>query len=171
MAKNRVPITRINKFFGSEDFNLQERMGMEYLHGNLNFTLVLFRVDREKTVGDRVYGEALPEEIRYYPPVEFKALVKVDAPTNDSYAGGIMRYLESGNLTLSVYIKHLKELDIDITYGDYIGYPETEDRTRYFVVANDGKLANDNAHTIGGYKPFYRTVVCTPTTENEFKGI
>ena len=24
MAKNRVPITRINKFFGSEDFNLQE---------------------------------------------------------------------------------------------------------------------------------------------------
>ena len=33
-------------------------MGMEYLHGNLNFTLVLFRVDREKTVGDRVYGEA-----------------------------------------------------------------------------------------------------------------
>ena len=48
MAKNRVPITRINKFFGSEDFNLQERMGMEYLHGNLNFTLVLFRVDRER---------------------------------------------------------------------------------------------------------------------------
>ena len=82
-----------------------------------------------------------------------------------------MRYLESGNLTLSVYIKHLEELGTDISYGDYIGYPETEDKTRYFVVANDGKIANDNSHTIGGYKPFYRTVVCTPTSENEFKGI
>ena len=61
MAKNRVPITRLNKFFGGEDFNLQERLGMEYLHGDLNFTLVLFRVDREKSVGDRVDGEALPE--------------------------------------------------------------------------------------------------------------
>ena len=32
----------------------------------------------------------LPEEIRYYPPVEFKALVKVDQPTNDSYAGQVL---------------------------------------------------------------------------------
>ena len=125
MAKNRVPITRTNKFFGSEDMNLHERIGMEYLHGNLNFTLVLFRVDREKTVGDRVYGEALPEDIRYYPPVEIEALVKIEQPVNDSYAGGIMRSIESGNLTLSVYIKHLKELGVDISYGDYIGYPET----------------------------------------------
>ena len=49
MAKNRVPITRINKFFGSDDFNLQERMGMEYLHGNLNFTLVLLYARSRRT--------------------------------------------------------------------------------------------------------------------------
>ena len=52
-----------------------------------------------------------------------------------------------------------------------LGYPETEDRTRYFVVANDGKLANDNLHTIGGYKRFYRSIICTVASENEFKGI
>ena len=49
MSDKRVPITRVNKFFGSEDFKLQESLGMEYLHGNLNFTLVLFRVDKSKS--------------------------------------------------------------------------------------------------------------------------
>ena len=172
MAKNRVPITRLNKFFGGEDFNLQERLGMEYLHGDLNFTLVLFRVDREKSDVDAVYAEAGPEEIRYFPPVEFKVgSMKIDTPKNSSYADGFVEYKESGNLTFGVYDKHLKELSIDISYGDYIGYPEKEDRMRYFVVADAGKVQNDNAHTMGGYKAFFRSIICTPVTENEFKGI
>ena len=37
-------------------------------------------------------------------------------------------------MTLGVYMKHLEELDIDINYGDYIGYPEKEDVMRYYVV-------------------------------------
>ena len=171
MSDKRLPITRVNKFFGSEDFKLQESLGMEYLHGNLNFTLVLFRVDRSKSKVDDVYGEAGSEEIRFYPPVEFKGLVNIAQPTNDSYANGLMRYMENGTLTIGVYIKELKELGIDISYGDYIGYPETEDRTRYFTVANDGKITSDNAHTILGYKAFYRSIICVPTSEDEFKGI
>ena len=67
MSEKRVPITRVNKFFGDEDFRLQESMGMEYLHGNLNFTLVLYSVDRSKSVTDDVYGEAAEEEIRFFP--------------------------------------------------------------------------------------------------------
>jgi hypothetical protein len=82
-----------------------------------------------------------------------------------------MQYIESGNLTISVYIKELEQLGVDIKYGDYIGYPETEDVTRYFTVANDGRVTSDNAHTILGYKAFYRTIVCVPTSEDEFNGI
>jgi hypothetical protein len=171
MANKRVPITRVNKFFSDEDFRLQESMGMEYLHGNLNFTLVLYRVDRSKSNVDDVYGESAEEEIRFYPPVEFKCLINISNPTNDSYAGGLMRYMESGNLTISVYKKELEQLGVDISYGDYIGYPETEDYTRYFTVVNDGRVTSDNAHTILGYKSFYRTIVCAPTSNNEFKGI
>ena len=171
MSDKKIPITRVNKFFGSEDFNLQERMGMEWLHGWLNFTLVLYRVDREKTNVDDVYGEASPEEIRYFPPVEFKAYVQIAEPTNSSYASGLARYNEPGNLIVNVYKKHLEELDIDVRYGDYIGYPESEDKVNYYTVANDGKVTSDNAHTILGYKAFYRTIVCVPTQPNEFKGI
>ena len=49
--------------------------------------------------------------------------------------------------------------------------PETEDFTRYFTVSNDGRVAGDNAHTILGYKSFYRTITCVPVSENEFNGI
>jgi len=171
MSEKRIPITRVNKFFGVEDFKLQESLGMEYLHGNLNFTLILFGVDRDKSNVDGVYGEAGEEEIRFYPPVEFKALVTVSAPVNESYASGLMRYLESGNLTFGVYDKELEQLGIEIKYGDYIGYAETEDRVRYFTVANDGKINTDNAHTILGYKGFYRTITCVATSPDEFKGI
>ena len=46
---NRVPITRLGKFFGDNDFNLEVEMGQEWLVGDINFTCVLYRVDKVKT--------------------------------------------------------------------------------------------------------------------------
>tara|TARA_R110000823_G_scaffold257005_1_gene378802 strand:+ start:5729 stop:6244 length:516 start_codon:yes stop_codon:yes gene_type:complete len=171
MAPKKIPITRISKFFGSEDFQLEQDIGMEWLHGDLHFNLVLFRVDKKSSDVDDVYGEAGPEEIRYKPPVEFKAYVKIDTAQNKSYGSGLVNQMEPGNMTLGVYMKHLVELDVDINYGDYIGYAETEDRIRYYVVTNDGRVTVDNKHTIGGYKAFYRTIVCSYVSPNEFKGV
>jgi len=171
MANKKIPITRISKFFGLEDFQLEQDIGMEWLHGDLHFNLVLFRVDKKSSDVDDVYGESGPEEIRYKPPVEFKAYVKIDMPQNKSYGSGLVNQMEPGNMTLGVYMKHLEELDVEINYGDYIGYAETEDRIRYYVVTNDGRVTSDNKHTIGGYKAFYRTIVCSYVSPNEFKGI
>lgn len=168
---NKLPITRLSKFFSEEDFNLQIQIGQEYLSGDLNMRLVLYRVDRQKTEKDDVYGEVGQDEIKYFPPVEFNALVKIEAPKNATYKNGLLRYLEPGNLILSVYIKQLEDLGVDIKYGDYIGYPETEDKIRYYTVTNDGKVTTDNQHNLFGYKPYYRTITCVFTQENEFRGI
>ena len=83
----------------------------------------------------------------------------------------MMRYNEPGNLTFSVYIKHLSELGVEIKYGDYIGYPETENKMRYYTVTNDGKVTSDNKHNLFGYKPYYRTITCAPAQEQEFRGV
>ena len=165
MAK--LPITRLNKFFGQEDYDLNIQIGQEYLHGDLGMKLVLYRVDRSKTDGDSVYAEAGQDQIRYFPPVEFFGLVKIDAPKNTTYKTGLVRY----NMTLSVYMKHLEELKIDIKYGDYIGYPENENKTRFYVVTNDGKVVTDNKHNMWGFKPFYRTITCAISQEGEFRGV
>jgi len=62
-------------------------------------------------------------------------------------------------------------LGIDIAMGDYIGYYETETRVRYYSVADDGRVVSDNKHSYAGYKPFYRTIIATPVSENEFRGL
>jgi hypothetical protein len=98
-------------------------------------------------------------------------LVKIEEPKNSSYKGGLLRYNEPGNMTLSVYIKHLEELKVDIKYGDFIGYPESETRTRYYNVSNDGKVTSDNKHNMFGYKPYYRNIVCTAVQDNTFRGV
>lgn len=168
---NKTPITRLSKFFGQEDFDLQIQIGQEYLHGDLNMKLVLYRVDRQKTDKDDVYGEVGIDEIKYFPPVEINALVKIEEPKNNSYKSGLLRFNEPGNLILSIYIKHLEELNIDIKYGDFIGYPETESKMRYYTVTNDGKVTSDNKHNLFGYKPYYRTITCAIAQEQEFRGV
>ena len=171
MTQPKVPITRLNKFFAEEDFNLEISMGDEWLGGDMNFTLVLYRVDRQRTVNDDVYGETLEDGIQFLPPVEFKGYVQIEAPSNVDYGASRLSQSEPGNLKVGVYQKQLDELQIEINFGDYIGYYETEDRVRYYTVVNDGRVLSDNKHTYGGYKPFYRSIVASPVTDNEFRGI
>jgi hypothetical protein len=168
---NRLPITRLSKFVSVDDIDLNIQMGEEYLHGDLNMKLILFRVDRQKTETDDVYGEVGKDQIKFFPPIEFNALIKIEEPKNTSYKNGLIRYQEPGNLTASVYIKHLEELKITIKYGDYIGYQETEDKIRYYTVTNDGTVVSDNKHNMFGYRPHYRTITCAPVQESEFRGI
>jgi hypothetical protein len=171
MSNRIVPITRLGKFFGAEDYNLDISMGREWLEGDMNFTLVLYRVDKQKTNVDDVYGEASVDGVKFLPPVEFKAFLQIVAPENKFLGTSKINQMEPGNARISVYQKHLDELEIDIEYGDYIGYYETESRVRYYVVNNDGRVVSDNKHTYAGYKPFYRTINASPVTENEFRGL
>lgn len=168
---NNLPITRLSKFFSEDDFDLHVKLGQEYLHGDLNMTVILYRVDKVTTDVDDIYGEASTNQIKYLPPIEVNALVRIEEPKNNQYNNNNLRYLEPGNLILSVYIKHLNDLQVDIRYGDYIAYPESENRYRYYTVSNDGKVTSDNKHTHFGYRAAYRTITCVPTQENEFRGI
>jgi len=171
MSNNKVPITRLGKFFGAEDFDLDISMGEEWLHGDLNFTVVLYRIDKQKTITDNVYGETVSDGIKFLPPIEFKAFIQILPPENKNVATSKIEQFEPGNIRVSVYQKQLDELGIDIEYGDYLGYYETESLVRYYTVNNDGRVVSDNKHTYGGYKPFYRTIIASPVGPNEFKGL
>ena len=95
----------------------------------------------------------------------------IDKAENKTYNPDSMRYLEDGNLTFIIYSEHLKELNIDITVGDYVAYPIDETDVVYFNVTNAGEKNYDNAHTIMGYKGAYRIINCTFANEDEFSGI
>ena len=171
MSNKKVPITRLGKFFGAEDFNLDISMGEEWLHGDMNFTVVLYKIDRQKTITDNVYGETVSDGIKFLPPIEFKAFVQVMAPENKNVGNSKIEQFEPGNIRVSVYQKQLDDLEIEIEYGDYLGYYETETLVRYYTVNNDGRVVSDNKHTYAGYKPYYRTITASPVGPNEFKGL
>jgi hypothetical protein len=170
--KRVIPITRINKFFSAEDFDLEISMGREAIEGDGNFTLILYKVNRQLTESDNLYGEASKDGIRFYPPIELKVMPSMAEPENKAYdKNGTNRYLQDGRLTFSIYSNQLHELKTSIDYGDYIGYPVTETEIRYFSVVNDGVKNYDNKHTIMGYKGAFHTVVCAPVDGSEFRGV
>lgn len=172
MATPRItPINRINKFFSGEDFDLEVSFGREAIEGDGNFVLILYRIDREMTASDDIYSEANKGDIRFLPPTELRVMPIIAQAENKTYnqnSGGL-RYLQDGKLTFGIYEAQLAELDVELSYGDYIGYPVSEIETRFFSVVNDGVKNYDNEHTIMGYKGAFRTVVCAPVDENEFK--
>jgi len=170
-SEKLVPITRLGMFFGGEDYDLDVGMGQEWLEGDMNFTIVLYRIDRYKTKKDSVYGEVVEDGVQFMAPVEVKGLVQVMAPTNKFYGNSRVEIQEPGSMKFSVYQKTLDDLGVEIWMGDYFGYYESEDRVRYYVVSDDGYVKSDNKHTYGGYKPFYRTITATWVSENEFRGI
>jgi hypothetical protein len=166
-----VPVTRLGKFFGNEDFDLDIDMGQEWLEGDMNFTVVLYRIDRYKTKKDDVYGEVLEDGIQFMAPIELKGLVQVMAPTNKLYGSSKVEIQEPGNLKFSIYQKQLDDLGVEIFMGDYLGYYETESKVRYYSISDDGYVVSDSKHTYGGYKPFYRTIVATYVSPDEFTGL
>jgi hypothetical protein len=171
MTVNRKnPITRLNKFFGGEDYDLDISMGREWLNGDMNFTLVLYSVDEARTKKDDVYGEVTSDGIQYRPPVEFKAYVKIEEAQNNFINGSRILQNEPGNMTFSVYNKELEELKINIKLGDYIGYWINENEMRFYSVIDAATPDYDNKHTYGGYKSFYYSYTATPVTATEFDG-
>jgi len=167
----QIPIVRNNKFFSEEDFQLEQAFGREYMH-DINQTAILYRVNRQLTNNDSLYGEAGKDQIKFYPPVEIECIANIAEPENKSYnPNGSLSYQESGNLTLNIFQQHLDELALDVLRGDYFGYVIDETTIKYFTVTDEGKSNYNNGQMIGGYKSAYRTVICVPTDANEFRGM
>jgi hypothetical protein len=166
-SKKILPINRMGKFYDYLDFGLENEMAREYLEGDINFTVILFRVDKIKSSTDDVYGESAPNEIRFFPPIELKVRPILDESESKSYSEGYVRYEDYGNLTFTIFDDQLTELGVEISYGDYIGYPDKEDNIVYFTVSNDGRINSDNSKTRLGYKSYYRKITCVKADPNE----
>ena len=104
MAKKRTPITRVNKFFSHEDFELEQSMGREAIEADGNFTIVLYRVDKDSTMSDDIYGEAGEDEIKFHVPIELKVVPIIEEAENKVYneSAGSVRYLEAGKFNFGI---------------------------------------------------------------------
>lgn len=164
--KRKNPINRNNMFTSKDQVDLQIRMGMEYLR-TLNQTIVLYEVDRDATKVDDIYNEANFNDLTFKTPVELNVLYRLDKGELKTYDTQTVKgyYVKVGQLTFSIYEKELEENDCDIKRGDYIGLQVTPEHMEYFIVADDGRVNYDNAHTLWGTIPYYRSVTCTVVSD------
>ena len=165
--KRKNPINRNNFFTSQDQINFQIGIGMEYVNKILNQTVVLYEVDREKTKVNDIYNEAKFSDLVFKTPVELNVIYKLDKGELKTYNTDTIKgyYVKVGKLTFSIYLKELEENNCDIKRGDYIGLQVTPEHMEYFIVADDGRVNYDNAHTLWGTVPYYRSITCTVVSD------
>lgn len=166
----RVPINRNNLFYSEEDFAFEREVGKNYIEQDMNQTVVLYQVDLEKTNADALYGETQANQVVYKPPVEIHCVYEISEPELKSYdkTKNLGTYMKTGKLTIGVYQETLDELGVDIKKGDYIGVQISQTHMEYFTVSNDGRNNYDNAHTLFGIEPLFRTIEGYSVDTSEF---
>lgn len=171
--KTRVPITRVNMWYDAEDFDFELDIATDFLENDSNVKVVLFSVDRVNTQLDDVYGESETTDIRFLSPVELLvSSLEIMASELKNYgANGSLSHSDRGNLTFTVLVKTLEGQKADIRRGDFIGYNSTEESLQYYTVVNDGRINGDNAHTLYGIKPYFRSIICVAADPNQFNGL
>lgn len=167
--KRKNPINRNNLFFSDSEFDFNVSIGMEYVNNQINQTVVLYEVDYNNTKSDDIYQEAKFSDMTFKTPVELNVIFKLDKHEMKTYDTTAMRahYAKVGKFTFGIYEKELNENGCDIKRGDYIGLQVTPEHMEYFVVVDDGRVNYDNAHTIFGTKPFYRSVTCATVNDKK----
>lgn len=165
--KRKNPINRNNFFFSEQQFNLQLGFSTEYINKVLNQTIVLYEVDLNKTKVNDIYNEADFSNIVFKTPVELNVIYNLNGAELKTYDATTIKgyYLKVGKLNFKILETELAQNDCDIKRGDYIGLQVTNDHMEYFIVTDDGRINFDNKHTIGGLKPYYRTVSCTVVSD------
>jgi hypothetical protein len=170
--KTRIPNTRLNRFYDEEDFQLELDMATDLIEGDMNFTIVVFRIDRANTQSDDVYGESNLGDVRFMAPVELKVILNLENGENKSYSpNGNLRYQDYGNLEFTVLQKQLDEKNTEINYGDIVGYSDRENNFKYFSVFDDDTINTDNQSSHFGYRGYFRRIKCTNIDPNLVNGI
>lgn len=169
----KLPIKRNTKFFSGEDFNLEIDFAKEYIEQDANQTVILYRVDLEKTKVNDIYKEAEKDSIRFLTPIELPVIYEINDAEMKAYGTKMQKgiYAQTGKLTFSVLISTLDEYDCDISRGDYIGVQIDSTHREYFTVTDDGRVAsNANKYSMYGTKPFARKIECASVDLGEFNG-
>ena len=168
----KVPINRNNLFYSDESLAYDMEIGKNYLEQDVNQTLILFEVDLNKTNLDNVYKETFPNGIVFKTPVELHCLYNIEAGELASYdkSKNMAVHIKPGKLTFGVYQDTLDELEAEIKIGDYIGVQVTPTHMEYYVITNDGRNNFDNAHSVFGMKPTWRSCTAASIDITEFNG-
>ena len=173
VGNKKVPVKRNTKFFSGEDFDLELDFAKEYIEQDANQTVILYRVDLQKTKVSDIYNEASKGAIRFLTPIELPVVYEISDAEVKAYGTKLQKgiYAQTGKLSFTVLISTLEEYNCDILRGDYIGIQIDSTHREYFTVTDDGRVASTaNKYTMYGTKPYARKIECASVDLGEFNG-
>lgn len=170
--QKRTPIKRHSLFYDHEQFSFETQMAKEYIENDMGMTVILYRVDISKSNIDDTYGETKKDSINFLPPIEVPCVYELEDAELRAYdkTKNLGTYQKMGKLKIGVMVATLKELDIDIKVGDYIGVQVDSAHMEYFTVENDGHNNYANVNTLLSISPLVRYIICASVEKSVFNG-
>ena len=159
---------RMGLFMSDNSFDLDVMYGRNFLQTDNAQKLWIHKINLIETKSHTLYGQAKTSDKKFMTPVEISIMVTIEEGGQEYYGnnqGGIVRD-DSGNIGFGVYLKELKEKELEIDRGDIIEYNMTGEKNRYYEVESANNVVDETNKTIGGFKPYWKKVVGVPVKED-----
>ena len=161
---------RYGLFMSEESINLDIMYGRDYLLKDNVQEITLYRINILDTKTHKLYGQSKPTDKKYMSPIIISAMVTVEEAEQKLYGGtdaGITRD-DTGNLKIGIYLQELKEKNTEINRGDIVMYNMSGTKNRYYEVVSANNVTDTTKKTIGGFVPYFKTVIATPVKSDVF---
>jgi hypothetical protein len=152
----------IKLFFGSKEKRFFENAGREITEDILQESFILYRIDYKRTRTHDLYGESKKKS--YLTPVEVFGRINVEANAPEYMTPGGLIRKGYGQITASIYVQQLDELQVEIRMGDFVYH-----KGNYYEIVDDGSSNIDNQHSWGGDKLYSITIKGVEVNKDVFE--
>lgn len=159
---------RMGMFMTDNSFDLEVMYGRNFLQTDNAQTVIIHKINIIETKSHSLYGQSKTKDKKFMTPVTISVMVTIEDGKQEYYgsgSGGISRD-DSGNISFGVYLKELKEKNIEIDRGDIIEYNMSGEKNRYYEVESANNVTDETKKTIGGFKPYWKRIVGVPVKED-----
>lgn len=159
---------RMGLFMTDNSFDLDVMYGRNFLQTDNAQTVIIHKINILETKSHALYGQSKTKDKKFMTPVTLNVMVTIEDGKQEYYGnsqGGISRD-DSGNINFGVYIKELKEKQIEIDRGDIIEYNMSGEKNRYYEVESANNVNDETKKTIGGFKPYWKRITGIPVKED-----
>lgn len=159
---------RYGLFMDDESFDLDIMYGEHYLDVDVNYFVLIHKVNIIETKTHDLYGQSKAKDKKYLPAVKINVMINIDEKSGEYYGGGeggISRD-DTGNLRISVYLNELDRMNLEVDRGDIIEFNQSGERARYYEVESAQNVIDSTQQTIAGFKSYWKKIIGTPIKED-----
>lgn len=168
MAKKKKNIDLENQRYGlfmnEDSFDLDVMYGEHYLETDVNYFILLHKVNIIESKSHDLYGQAKSKDKSFFPAVKLNAMINVDDNQNTYYGdgqGGISRD-DTGEIRVSIYLNELERKQINVDRGDIIEWNQSGERARYYEIQSAQNVVDSTSQTIAGFKSYWKQIIGVP---------